>query len=54
MKKIINYKMIIAENWEELEYKVNEYIKEGWQPYNNFYMSKNYAIIQPIVKYEEV
>lgn len=53
MSKIVEYKIIMVENYAELQDDVNKYIKEGWQPYGNFFLTENYLIIQPMVKYEE-
>lgn len=53
MPKIVEYKIIMAENWNELEHKVKEYIKEGWQPFGYFFVSETYVIIQPLIKYEK-
>ena len=53
MNKIVEYKIIMVENWDQLQYEVNRSIKEGWQPYGNFFMTETYVMIQPIVKYEE-
>lgn len=53
MSKIVEYKIIMVENFAELQDDVNKYIKEGWQPYGNFSLTENYLIIQPMTKYEE-
>lgn len=48
-KKIIDYKTLSASYPDELDIKINEAIKEGWQPYG--YQIFHSAFHQPMVKY---
>jgi hypothetical protein len=61
MKEIKEYLVISASNLETLNKTVNEYIDDGWQPYENFVAvfkhnnpgtspSGNMYFYQPIVK----
>ena len=58
MKNITHYKTITADNFEELDKKVNESINEGLQPFGNPYVTEqeiegyvgNYLACQAMVK----
>ena len=32
VKNVVEYKIIRAANWQNLEKKVNKYIQQGWKP----------------------
>lgn len=58
MKKICEYKLLVANFVEDLNDNVNESIKDGWQPYGNPFtvQRENYNLFyftQAVVKYEE-
>lgn len=52
-KKIVEYK--IMEDWgnlKELESKINDMIKAGWQPLGCVGYNNSGSFVQPMVKYE--
>lgn len=60
--KIIEYEILYAKNEDALADKVNEWIKEGWQPFGGIgveampsedWDNQYTTLYQAIVKYEE-
>ena len=57
MSKIIEYYAVHDDNAEMLTEKVNEMIKQGWQPFGSLAVSQVSSIIhysQPMVQYGEL
>jgi hypothetical protein len=51
MRDITAYRTEISSNSMELDEKVQDAIRKGWQPYGNQYSDNGY-LIQPVVKYD--
>jgi hypothetical protein len=54
MNKIIEYKVIVAENISQLEYETNLAIQDGWQPFGNIDVDMLGKMFRQMVKYESV
>lgn len=56
MKKILDYKIVYAQNFQALEEDVRKEIKNGWQPHGGAFLDENlgasYSWNQTMVKYE--
>ena len=59
LKQISNYKLINADDYEELELKVNKAIKSGWIPYGSVAHTINrstkrwYVVTQTMIKFKD-
>ncbi len=51
MERVTRYKVLREESIEALEYVVNEYIEQGWQPLGAFYTFDNYMFYQAMIWY---
>ena len=56
MKKICEYKLLQDKCICRMNKRVNEYIKEGWQPYGSpcCTQASQFVIVQAVVKYEKI
>lgn len=49
MNKIIEYKVLVGAGYIDLQNKVNEHIKEGWQPIGGYYTSVRLSLSMKVI-----